>query len=144
MLMPKVSRCLLAAPNAGVHGRRDRGEGVPLACRAASNKYDNRFCFLLDSNQSEPSASSKTKQGAVAVRCNDLLGWLESRLHPLPYNDVCFSTSYDGLQFFLLRLRHIKFVERLLEILKESLPLGVVNHQILVRITHGTAAVTLW
>src|SRR3972149_11768276 len=92
-------------------------------------------------NRLQPARLNVARDASGVTNCWAGLG---RRVHPLSDHDICFSTGHNGLQFFLLGLRHTEFVKRLLEVLKESLPLGVRNHQILMRITHGTTSVKLW
>src|SRR5260370_1253558 len=62
----------------------------------------------------------------------------------VPLDDDISPCAGDyGLDLCLFGLGHGKLVKGLLEIVEKGLPLGRSNHQILVRVLHGTAGVLL-
>ena len=58
-------------------------------------------------------------------------------------DDICPVCCRLWLYLGLFGLRHSELVERLLEIIEESLPLGRRDHKIFVRVLHGAASVLL-
>ncbi len=62
---------------------------------------------------------------------------------PISDDNVCSGAGDNRLQLRLLRLRHPKLVQGLLEIIQESVPLGGGNQQMLVRIAHGATGILL-
>src|SRR5207245_9222676 len=62
---------------------------------------------------------------------------------PSAGDDVALGALHDGKQLFVLRLRHIEFRHRVVEILAEGGPLTLGEPEVFMRFDHGTEWVAL-
>src|SRR5215471_21322175 len=56
-------------------------------------------------------------------------------------DDVAFRALHDGKQFLMLRLRHIEFRHRVVEVFAKSVPFTLGDLKVFMGFAHGTACV---